>query len=173
MGVNRFILILFFFAVGFVFYDIQSIDDDIQKEEKPLVSFYNSTAYSLDEEGVSSIIKSSEAYMYKKREEMVDATMLSGDKKGNVSNFLQADFVTKIEENYYFDGNVFFQSKNGLILTSEQLEYNALQKIIQNDLPFKVEHNGNIYHGEDLFYDSFNDHLNAKKVKFLLKENNG
>jgi hypothetical protein len=171
MGINSFLAVLFLGTVGFVFYDIEALKDDIQTQEKPMVSFYDSTTYNIGQQGVSSIAKSTEAYLYKSREEMVDATLLSRDKENTNVDFLKSDFAIKIGNNFYFDGNVFLQSNDGMVLTSEQLEYNSLDKIVQNNLPFDMEYNNNLYHGENLFYDSISKYLKADNIKFFIKDN--
>jgi len=172
MAIKAFLITLFVSSALFLLYDIEAIKDNIQQEEKPLVSFYDSISYSLDQESVKSIVRSSEAYMYKKREEMVNATMLSRDDKRTVANFLKSDFATKVGDDFYFEGNVFFQSKEGLELTTEQLEYNSNNKIVKNYLAFEIDHDGNRYKGERLFYDSQNSVLKAYDIKFLLKGSN-
>lgn len=173
MGIKRFIGVLFVLAILFLFYDIENIENSVQNDEKPLVSFYDSVSYSIDEHNVKSIVRSDEAYMFQKREEMVNATMFSRDDKNSVANFLKSDYVTKIGDNYYFEGNVFFQSRDGLELTTEQLEYNTTSKIVKNYLEFDIEENGNVYKGKKLFFDSINNHINAEEIKFLLRVNNG
>jgi hypothetical protein len=173
MGIKRFIGLLSILAILFLFYDIKNVQKNVKNDEKPLVSFYDSVSYRIDEESVKSIVRSSEAYMFQKREEMVGATMYSRDGKQGVANFLKSDYVTKIGDDFYFEGNVFFQSKDGLELTTEQLEYNIVSKIVKNYLEFDIEHKGNNYKGKKLFYDSINNNMNAEDIKFLLKVNNG
>ncbi len=172
MGVNSLLVVLFLGAVVFVFYDIEALEDDIQTQEKPMVSFYGSTSFTIDDKSVKSIVKSTEAYMYKNREEMVDATLLSRDKKNLVANFIKSDFATKFENDIYFDGNIFFQSSNGVNLKSEQLEYNILDKIVKNYAPFEVEHNNNTYRGEDIYYDTKIQLLKANNIQFGVKDRN-
>jgi hypothetical protein len=172
MGVNIFVFFLFVGSVLFMFSDIETIQDEIETQEKPMVSFYNSTTYSLDQNNVSSIVKSDEAYLYKKREEMVNLTLLSRDKQSSNADFLKADFAIKLGNDFYFDGNVFFEATDGLNLTSEQLEYNSINKIVKNNIPFEMEHNGNLYFGEKLYYDSKNSYIKASKINFLIKETN-
>lgn len=172
MVINRFLFGLFVLSIFFLFYDIKSVKSNIKKEEKPLVSFYDTLSYKIDDKNVKSIVKANEIYLYKKREEMVTTTMLLRDDTGKGSNFAKADFVTKIDNDLYLDGNVLLQAKNGMELTSEQLEYNTKTQITKNYLPFTIVYGDNTFKGKKLFFDLNNKLLNGKNIKFSLKDTN-
>ncbi len=170
MGMKRFITTLLVLSIFFLFYDIKSIKSDIKKDEKPLVSFYDAISYTIDEHSVTSIVRANEIYLYKKREEMVSATMLLRQEQQTETNFAKADFVTKIEDDLYLDGNVMLQAQRGVQLTSEQLEYNTKTKIAKNQLPFVIEYNESVFRGEKLYLDFDKRFINGNNVKFSLKD---
>lgn len=170
MGIKRFVTVLLLLSIFFLFYDIKSVQNNIQKDEKPLISFYDATSYTIDQNHVKSIIRSNEMYVYKKREEMVSATILLREDKVQESSFAKADYVTKIINDMYLDGNVILQGKKGIELSSEQLEYNTKTKIAKNQLPFIIEYKDSIFKGEKLFLDFDKRFINGKNVKFSLKD---
>lgn len=172
MGIKRFIAVLFIAAVLFLLYDIESITGDINKQEKPLVSFYDTLSYTIDTQNVKSIVRSNEVYLYDKREEMVNTTMLLRDKSSQESNFAKADFVTKVTDDLYLDGNVILQAQNGIELSSEELQYNTKKHIAKNNLAFEVDYNGNIFKGEKLFLDFDSRYIKGKNIQFSLKDFN-
>lgn len=172
MAINKFLLGLFVLSAFFLFYDIKSVKNNIKKEEKPLVSFYDTISYKIDDKNVKSIVKANEIYLYKKREEMATTTMLLRDNSGQGSNFAKSDFVTKIDNDLYLDGNVLLQAQNGIELTSEQLEYNTKTQIAKNQLPFKIVYGDNTFKGKNLFFDLNNKRINGKEINFSLKDTN-
>lgn len=172
MGINKFLFFLLIFSIILIFYDIEQIDTKNNKHEKPLVSFYDSTLYDINEKSVKSVVKSDEAYFYKSREEMVSGTFVIKENQKDPSSgnhIITGDNIVKIKNNVYFDGNVSLEMANGLHLKTEQLEYNINSKILKNQSKFVATKDFHDFHGENLHFNIKNKSINSKKVEFKIK----
>ena len=97
MGLNKFIYFLLVCSVLVIFYEKEEEVVMVEYEEKPEVSFYNSTAYEITEQGVNLVVKSQEAYLYKNREELIEGTMISKGDQPQVVNIVSGNYFIKIE----------------------------------------------------------------------------
>jgi len=175
MGITKFLYLLLFFSIAIIFYDIDQVTNEKDEEQKPLVSFYDSVIYNVNTENVKTIIPSKEAYLYKTREELFNGMIItrSGD-KSNISNTnrVSADSMIKIGDDIYLDGNINMETADGMILKTEQLQYNLKTKIIQNEEKFVARKGFHDFYGNNLYYDDLNRYLQAKYTHFNIKVEN-
>jgi len=146
----------------------------VKKEERPTVSFFDSTMYEITETRVNQIVKSKQADIYDKKEELFDATIVVKVSKNNFdSNIGSSEKMLKTGDNVTFTNNVNLQFANGLNLKTEELHYNLDTEIAHNSIPFVVTRDGSTFTGNSLFLNSKTEELTAEKTKFRMKvENN-
>ena len=169
MGINKFIYFLLICSILVLFYDKDTKDVLVDNQEKPEISFYNSTAYDITTTGVNQIVRANEAYMYKTREELVEGTLISKGKTINTVNIASGDHFIKIEDQLYIDGNVNLQLENDVEVTTEQLEYNLKTKIAKNSLPFEAIQYNHRFEGNNLYLDLTNKYIKADKTKMRIE----
>lgn len=175
MGITKFLYLLLAFAIGMIFYDIDKIDSTNEESERPMVSFYDTVMYNIDTKSVNHVIPSKEAYLYKGREEMVDATVVTKEEKNRYdksTNSVSAESMIKVGDDIYLDGNVDLQMANGMQLKTEQLQYNIKKKIVQNEQRFVVTKDFHDFYGRHLYYDLTKQELNAEDTHFKIKVEN-
>ena len=175
MGINKFLYALFTMAIIFLMYDKKEIAIEITNEEKPKVSFYDSVMYDITTKNVSQMIQSSQAYIYKSREELIDALIVTRhetDKEDETKDgvdIVRADYMIKIKNDVYLDGNVHLQLNNSIDLKTEQLEYNTQTKIAKNNIAFEMIKDESDFIGDHIYLDGQNKHIIAKNAKIKIK----
>jgi len=138
-------------------------------EEKPEISFYNATAYDITTSGLKEVIRSTEAYMYKTREELVNGTIISKGDTNNSANIINGDHFLKIKNQLYIDGNVHLQLENNIEIATEQLEYNTATKIAKNNLPFEATQYDHTYKGTNLYMSLVDKYIRSNDTKMKIK----
>jgi len=172
MDINKFIYILLTLSVLVLFYEKDKKVIIVDDEKKPAISFYDSTAYDITTSGVNQVIRSSEAYMYKTREELVNATIINKTDIGNSPNIVSGDYFLKIKDQLYIDGNVNLQLENGINIRTEQLEYNIKSKIAKNSLYFQAIQYNNRYEGKNLYLDVVKRNIKSDDTKMKIEVGN-
>jgi len=169
MGINKFIIFLFLCSLFVLLYEKKTKVVVVENQEKPEISFYNATVYDIATTGVKTIMKSDEAYLYKKREELVNGTVISkGDSKKSV-NILNGDYFIKMKNKLYIDGTVNLQLENDIEIATEQLEYNIETKIAKNSVPFKATQYDHIFNGTNLYMSLADKHIKSNNIKMKIK----
>jgi hypothetical protein len=169
MGINKFIYLLLVCSILVLFYEKDEKVIHIDDEEKPEISFYNSTAYDITTKGVNQVVRSNEAYMYRTREELVSATIINKGNSLNKTNIVSGDHFLKIENQLYVDGNVNLQLENEIAVTTEQLEYNIKTKMVKNSLPFEATQYNHSFEGDNLYLDLTKNYIKAKNIKMKIE----
>ena len=177
MAISRFIYLLLALSVLFLFYKRDSAGVDVKGEVKPVVTFKESIMYDLSTENIEHILQSKKAFIYDNHDELYDATLMARAKKSENNkdiNNISANQVTKYDKNIYFNGNVVFNSYDGLIFKTEELEYNTESKIAKTDTDFYATKGGSNFTGSSLIYNSLIGEAIAEETKFRidLKEEN-
>lgn len=171
----RFLVFLTLFTLFFIFYDIKRETSTEEEIEKPLVSFYDSVLYKIDDKSVNSVIPSKEAYFYSSREEMIKGTIVLRDQEkrdGANTNSISADYIVKIGDDLYLDSNVLLESASGITLKTEQLQYNLKTKIAENEQRFVALKGFHDFYGTDLHLDLQKRDLKAQNTHFTIKVEN-
>lgn len=169
MGITKFIYALLICAVVFLVTTKEQVEIKVKKEEKPSVTFENSVMYEIDSKSVKQVIQSQKADIYKKHEELYNATIIAkSDANETTSNSLSANHMVKIKDQLFVNGDVHFQSEDDIILKSQELRYNMKTKILQNDTQFEAINNNNIFKGEKLYFDGDKKQIIAKKTQFKI-----
>ncbi len=169
MGINKFFYALFTIAIVFLVLEKEEVIVEITNDEKPKVSFYDSVMYDITTKNVNQMIQSTQAYIYNSREELVDALIVSRKEAKDNVDIVQADYMIKIKNDVYLDGNVHLQLDNSIDLKTEQLEYNIKTQIAKNNIAFEMIQDESNFMGDHLYLDGQNKHIIAKNAKIKIK----
>jgi len=173
MGINKFFYFLFTIAILFLLFEKKEVIVELTNEEKPTVSFYDSVMYNITTKNVNQMVQSSEAYIYNDREELVNGLIITKpeikDDKEESINIVNADYIIKINDLVYLDGNVHLQLNNSIDLKTEQLEYNMKSQIAKNNIEFEMTQDESSFVGNNLYLDAQSNHIIAKNAKIKIK----
>ena len=174
MGINFFILFLIVMSIVLTNINIEEKKISNQYTNIPIVIFDNSTLYKITSKNVNRIINSSKALSYKNRDELYDATIISKNKSDNF-NIISAEYVLKKKDTYKLYHRVFLEmeSKNLITLQSDYVEFNAKKNIISTRDKFNLKINQNLLLGNDLYFDTKKEIMQAKSTNFSIQLNKG
>lgn len=170
MGITRFLFLLIIGTAIFLFIEKDRVVASKNKEEKPTVTFFNSTMYEITNENVNQVVISKEAYLYKKREELYNATLISkANKKTYDTNTVSGNKIVKKGDNIYLTGAVNLILSDKTDIKTEQLQYNTKTKIATNKVNFVAKRDTDTFYGNTLFLDTINEKIEAKDTRFRMK----
>ena len=170
MGITKFLFVLFFCAVLFLFYTKENKVVVIKKVEKPLIEFENSIMYDISTKGVNQVIQSQDAYIFKNSEQLHNATILiKSEKDISKANTISADLIVKVKNNLYLNNNVVLQSEDKMTLKTEELQYNTKSLVAVNNSEFEIIQNNSSFYGVGLFMDGKIKHIKANNTHFRIK----
>ena len=174
MGISKFMILLIIFTLIFLLIEKDNTVAKVQQKTKPKVSFYDSTMYEITEENIQQIVKSKLADIYDKREELIDATIVTkADNSSYKTDILSSNIMIKKGDKVFLRDKVNLQLADGTNIKTQQLDYNVNTKIARNKVPFIAIRGNDTFKGDTLFLDSVSEHLKANKAKFRMKvENN-
>lgn len=174
MAVNIFIFILLSISTISYFIPVENIQNKTNSEETPLLTFTDSTMYTLTSDSMNRIVDAKQVQRYKTKDVMYKGTItLKGDanKKTNENliDTLYADFIIKREDNFKFIENVKFNRDDFLTLNTNELFYNAKTLIATNTVPFDGTYYNNYIKGEKLYLDRTKYFFKSKNTHFELE----
>ncbi|MGB5868364.1 MAG: hypothetical protein WBG69_10880 [Arcobacteraceae bacterium] len=173
MGINKFLILVVVFTVVFLVIDKEQTVQKVQKVEKPKVSFYDSIMYDITQKNVNQIVKSKQADIYDKREELFDATIVAKSEKNSYdTNIVSGKTIIKKGDKVHLIGSVNLQLTDGTNVKTEELFYNTKTKIAKNSIDFVAIRDNDTFHGNTLYLDAINEELSAKQTKFRMKVKN-
>jgi len=173
MGISKFMILLIVSTVLFLLVEKDYLVKNIQKEENPTVSFFDSTMYEITQKGIEQIVKSKQADVYKHKEELQDATIIVKAKNdGYATNIGSSKTMIKIADKVFLTEDVHLQLASGFNIKTQQLNYNTKTKIANNSVPFLVTRDQDTFEGSHLFVNSITERITAEKTKFKMKVNN-
>ncbi len=169
MAIRLFIFILLTISVISIFVPVDNNTKESIPKDIALVTFNNSTMYTLDDIQVTRIITSSEAIRYKTRDEMYEATFIhrtnSLNKNENMDIFT-ANFIEKRESNLKFVDQVKFYRDKFISLETDIMYYNLDTKIAYNNHPFKGKYYNGTLDGKNLYLDIGKTYFKSEKSHF-------
>jgi len=170
MGISKFLLLLILGTIVFLFIEKKIVVHNIDNEEKPKVSFYNSTMYEITDKNVNQVVTSKKTNIYKKREELFDATIVSKAKENSYdTNTISGNKIVKKGDNVYLSGSVNLILSDKTNIKTEQLDYNTKTKIATNKVKFVAVQGNTTFYGNTLFLDTVNEKIKANQTKFRMK----
>jgi hypothetical protein len=158
----------------FLFYNEDTKIENITKEERPIISFFDSILYEITQEKIAQVIQAKKTLVYENRDELYDATVIIKSKKSDdkSTDTISALNILKFEDEIYLDKNVYLQLSNNLNIRTEQLTYNLKTHIAKTAEPFEAIQKENSLLGTDLYLDMQNNEIKAKNTKFKIKVKN-
>ena len=166
MSINKFIYILLFLSIAFLFYQHKDNKEILKKEEKPIVLFKNSTTYDISNDGVSMVAQIDKAVLYSNFQELHNSTLIY--KENDNSNNLSANYIKKIDNDLLLYGKVVFQNGKNILLKTKKLQYNIKNKIAKSDTKFELLLNNNYFSGDNIILDTKKKEIVAKNIHFKI-----
>ena len=176
MGIKVFVYTLLIISLLSFFATVSNEVKTIETKDIALITFNDSTLYTLNDTSVSKIVKSAKAMRYKNRDEMYDATfVLRAKSEENISltDIISADFILKRGPRLKLVDHVKYNRGDFVSLKTDILHYNMDTKIAYNNKPFIGTYYGHYLIGSELYIDAVKTYFKSQKSHFEidLKEN--
>ncbi len=148
------------------------VEDKTKKgatEDIALLTFTDSTMYTLTTDSMHRIVDSKEALRYKDRDVMYDGVLTLKNKDKNnkeLTDVLFSDVIIKRGDDFKFLNNVKFRRDNSITLNTNELLYNDKTGIATNTLPFEGTYFNNYIKGENIYLNLNKYHMKANKAHF-------
>ncbi|WP_072680787.1 hypothetical protein [Arcobacter sp. LA11] len=148
------------------------VEDKTKKganEDIALLTFKDSTMYTLTTDSMHRIVDSKEALRYKNRDVMYDGVLtLKGKDKNNkeITDVLFSDVIIKRGDDFKFLNNVKYRRDNYITLNTNELFYNDKTGIATNTLPFEGTYFNNYIKGQNIYLNLNKYHMKANKTHF-------
>ncbi len=166
MAIKSFIFILLSLAIISYFVPVKTNEKKDPNEDVALLTFNDSTMYTLTPASMNRIVYSKKVLRYKTKDVMLEGALtLKGKDKNDkeITDVLYADVIVKRGESFTFLNNVKYRRDNAISLNTDELIYNAKTEIATNSLPFDGTYFNNYIKGENIYLE-----LN----KYYMKSNN-
>mgnify|MGYP000417933187 CR=1 FL=1 len=115
MAIRIFIYSLLVISIISVFSTVNSESNSLENNDMALLTFNDSTMYTLNNKKVTRIVQSKKIVRYEDRDEMYNGTFISRGKSNNnteLSNVISADFIEKKASKVKFENNVNYNGEN-------------------------------------------------------------
>ena len=170
MGISKFFILLIILTIIFLFVEKDKVIQNTKSEEKPKVSFYNSTMYEITNSAINQIVISKMAKHYNKREELYEATIVTkANEESYDTNTISGNKIIKRGDDIYLTGAVNLILSDKTNIKTEQLDYNTKTKVATNKVDFIAIRENDTFQGNTLFLDTMNEKIEAKKANFRMK----
>jgi len=169
MVIRVFVFILLGIALISYFIPVQTNNKNDKDEDIVLLSFNDSTMYTLTPDSMNRIIYSKKVLRYKNRDVMIEGALtLKGKDKDNkeITDILYADINIKREDIFNFFNNVRYRRDDTITLNTDELIYNSKTKIATNTLPFDGTYFNNYIKGEQIYLDMDKYYMKANDTHF-------
>ncbi len=172
MVIRVFVLGLLVLASLSYFIPVENKDKKSAQNDIPLLTFSDSTMYTLTTDSMNRIVHSKSALRYKDRDVMHEGALLikGVDKENNeISDTLTADVIIKRAEAYKFLNDVKFRRNDYITLNTDELLYNAETKVATNTLPFEGTYFNNYIKGKNIYLDLDKYYMKAEDSHFEIE----
>ncbi|PLY05104.1 MAG: hypothetical protein C0625_13800 [Arcobacter sp.] len=169
MVIRSFVFILLGIALVSYFIPVQTNKKNDKDEDIVLLSFNDSTMYTLTPDSMNRIIYSKKVLRYKNRDVMIEGALtLKGKDKDNkeITDILYADIIIKRDDIFNFFNNVRYRRDETITLNTDELFYNSKSKIATNTLPFDGTYFNNYIKGEQIYLDMNKYYMKANDTHF-------
>lgn len=156
MAIKGSVFLLFVLAIISYFIPVEQLNKTQTDNDTPLLTFNESTMYTLTTDSMNRIIYSEEVLRFKDRDVMHEGALtLKGKDKDNkdVTDILYSDVIIKRGDNLKFLNNVKYKRDNYITLNTDELLYNVNTKIATNTMPFDGSYFDNYIKGESIYLD--------------------
>lgn len=172
MVIRIFVIAILILSVLSYFVPIDKLNKKEVTNDTALLTFNDSTMYTLTPASMNRVVKSEKVQRFKNRDVMHNGflTMKAKDKEGKViTDTLISDVIIKSKNSFKFLKNVKFLRNDYLTLNTDELVYNPNTKIATNTLPFNGRYFNNYIEGEKIYLDLNNYHMKSKNTHFEIE----
>lgn len=172
MAIKSFIFALFSIAIISYFMPMDSAKKKDTNEDTPLLTFNDSTMYTLTPASMNRIIYSKKVSRYKTKDVMHEGalTLKKTKKDGSeLTDIIYADIIIKKGDTFEFFSNVKYQRDDSITLNTEELIYNSKDEIATNSLPFNGNYFNNKVEGENIYLDLNKYYMKANNIHFEIE----
>ena len=120
--------------------------------------------YSINQEGVSRIVKAEKALRFKNYDEFYTVDSIRKQEDGLLENF-QADSGVLKQNNLKFVGNVKYSNSDSVKFNSQEAEYNLKSKVFKTNVDFTLKDKNTITYGTSLVYQTKDGKIYANNIK--------
>jgi hypothetical protein len=142
---------------------------DSKSKDIALITFKDSTMYTMDDENVVRVIRSKKAVRYRNRDEMYNGILISKIKSKEIkdsADIISADFIEKKGSKLKFVDHVKYDREDFLSLKTDLLHYDLESKIAYNNKPFIGKYYDDFLIGSELYFDANKAYFRSKKALF-------
>lgn len=172
MAINGFVIIVLILASISYFIPVENNAKKDTNEDIALLTFTNSTMYTLTPASMNRIVYADKALRYKDRDVMLDGALtLKGRDRNNkeITDIVYSDMIIKRGDNFKFLNNVKYERDNYVTLITNELLYNAKSRIATNTLPFEGTYYNNYIKGEKIYLDLNKYYMKSKNTHFEIE----
>lgn len=172
MAINGFVIIVLILASISYFIPVENSAKKDTNEDIALLTFTNSTMYTLTPASMNRIVYADKALRYKDRDVMLDGALtLKGRDRNNkeITDIVYSDMIIKRGDNFKFLNNVKYERDNYVTLITNELLYNAKSRIATNTLPFEGTYYNNYIKGEKIYLDLNKYYMKSKNTHFEIE----
>ena len=172
MAIRGFIFILLGLAIISYFIPIEVSNKKDSNEDVALLTFNDSTMYTLTPASMNRIIYSKQVLRYKTKDVMHEGalTLKAKDKdKKEITDILYSDIIIKRGDSFKFLNNVKYKRDDAITLNTNELIYNAKTKIATNTLPFDGTYFNNYIKGENIYLDLNKYYMKSDNTHFEIE----
>ncbi len=169
MAIKVFIYSLLVLSLISLFTSISNEVDESSQKDIPLITFSNSTMYTLNNKEVTRIVQSTESIRYKSRDEMFEGVFYLRAKskdRNDLADVISADFIEKKGPKLKFVNSVKYNRADFVTLKTDILHYNLDTKIVYNNKPFIGTYYNDSLNGTELYMDTNKTHFKSKNAHF-------
>lgn len=175
MAIKSFVAILFLFALVSYFVPVKNITKKNNISDMPILTFNDSTMYTLTPESMNRIIYAKEVLRFETRDVMHEGalTLTGVDKdKNEILDTLYSDVIIKRAEKFTFLNNVKYKRNDYITLNTDELIYDSKSKIATNTMPFDGTYFNNYIKGKKIYLDLNKYYMKSKNTHFEIELKN-
>lgn len=139
------------------------------KDEVPQISFVNATLFEIDDQKVDKMLVVGEYKKYESKDGMSDAFLRVRNANHN-SDTILAQKLIRENDLYSFEENVIFKRDEDIELTTNQLLYNAKEKIASNQASFVFKYKNSRFSGKNLYLSQNDYAISGSNVHFQINK---
>ncbi len=156
MAINAFVILLLIFSTLSYFIPVENRAKKNATEDIALLTFNDSTMYTLTPISMNRLVNSEKVLRYKDRDVMYKGTLTLKGKDNNnkeITDIVYSDIIVKRVDKFKFSKNVKYQRDNYITLNTDELYYDAKARVASNTLPFEGTYYNNYIKGEQIYLD--------------------
>lgn len=172
MVIKLFVSSLLLFSILSYFIPVENNTKKNEAEDIALLTFVDSTMYTLTPVSLNRIVNSKEALRYKNKDVMHDGVLTLKGKDSNnkeVTDILISDVIIKRGDDFKFLNNVKYKRDDSITLNTDELFYNDKTGIAKNTLPFDGTYFKNYIEGKNIYLDLNKYYMTAKDTHFEIE----